>query len=163
MSFDMEPNRDPHGECALEIRSLTAERDALKVENEKWKDECFNLCKFTNNYVNRHDALKAENAKLAACLTEKDNLLKRLEEIYGGVFGASSLNEKDDPVWQAMKIISTALGVTPVSIRHNVEAREKVIEAAKQWKIANPLLSRVDTVKALDAAIDDLERIEGGK
>jgi len=113
--------------------------------------------------VEERDALKAKNEILAACLVEKDKNLKMLEVICISIFGAPSLDEKDDTLWQAMKIIATALGATPVSIRNNIEAREKVIAAAKEWKITNPLLSRIDTVKALDAAIDDLERIEGGK
>lgn len=51
--FDEQPDGDPHGECALEIKTLQAriaeleaqvdalraERDALKVERDEWAEK----------------------------------------------------------------------------------------------------------------------------
>lgn len=37
MSFDIEPDGDPHGECALEIRRLELENEALLEERARLK------------------------------------------------------------------------------------------------------------------------------
>ena len=38
MSFDEQPDGDPHGECAAEIHSLTEERDKLRAELNESND-----------------------------------------------------------------------------------------------------------------------------
>lgn len=43
---------------------LEKERDQLKADNEKWKQEYFDLCEFANAYEKERDKLKAENEKL---------------------------------------------------------------------------------------------------
>ena len=41
--FDIEPDGDIHGECALEIHNLTTENETLKKENKSLKETLFNL------------------------------------------------------------------------------------------------------------------------
>jgi chromosome segregation ATPase len=77
MSFDIEPDGDPHGECALEIKRLENELSKLKEENERLRES---VKIHEGCYADLQDACDEANRLHCERTKQRDQALSELAE-----------------------------------------------------------------------------------